>query len=330
MSMAAEDIRHLIISLFTAPTARDTQTTIGASNLCNQCDYCLAANLAGDMREQPLLDRHWGGRVIGTAIHGHLEKRMAEALGAASGEARILTSVALAEIGRRFPDAQIEQHRKLGTIPGYGEVGTTPDLVLPSERTVLDYKGTDKKKLATLRDFIEISEGLEPLFFKQQKRGNWVYKIDSDTTIAVSDNKHTEMMTKMAYKFTAYYGQASLYGWCLNRAGIPIDMAGIVFITRDGTMHYDNPSFAGYDDETRARGIYVLPFGYDESYAEALWNRGLQIWEALQNGATPADFQRHELCYPCGLDARNSDAPSPEALEAPIFLPDGSQLSAAA
>lgn len=323
MSMAEEDIRHLIVTLLTAPTPRDAQTTIGASNLSNQCDFCLASNLTGDMRDAPALDRAWGGRVLGTSIHGLLEKRMEEAIALSS------RSGILADIGKRYPDAQLEQHRKLGTIPGYGEVGTTPDLVLPSERTVVDYKSSDRKKSALMRDYISISSGQEPLFFQQQKRGNWVYKPAGDTTVAISDNDHAKEMRKQGYKVTGYYGQLNLYGWCLTNAGIPIDVAAIGWVVRDSTMWFDNPAFERYDDETRARGVWTLSFGYNESYAEALWNRGLQIWEALQNGATPQDFPRHELCYPCGLDLRSAEKAVEMNLDAPILLPAEPTLVAA-
>lgn len=132
MALTDDEVRNLAVSILKAPTARDAQTKIGASNLANGCDFCLASNLLGDMRETPMLDRAYLGRVWGTAGHGLIEKRMkawlAEQRKADREEWDEVKRQGVNALARRFPDAQVEKRFALGTIPGYGRVGSTADL----------------------------------------------------------------------------------------------------------------------------------------------------------------------------------------------------------
>lgn len=300
MSLDDSEVRHLAVSLLTAPTARDRQQRIGASNLSNGCDFCLASNLVGDFRDTPMLDRAYGGRVLGTAIHSVMEDRMRAAVDDASNRDRFLKadiSEALAELGHRFPDALIEHHIRLGVLGGYGPVGSTTDLVLPSELHALDWKGTTKAKAALLCDFLAIQRG-EPAPYGR------LHKVHKEKPL--SEAAYAKELAKLEYKITGYYGQLQMYGFGLNRSGIRITRLSNVFISRDDTMWFDNPASDGYDDPKRMHGVNVLSFDYDESYALALWQRGLTIWEALENGATPADFAHNEHCFPCSLDSRDA------------------------
>lgn len=290
-----DEIRHLAIELLTAPTARDAQVKIGASNLSNGCDFCLASNLLGDNRETPITDRAWGGRVNGTAVHGLLEQRFTHALWLAAesaaqpAEQRRIAS-ALEMVGRRHPDALIEQHLILGTLGSYGDVGTTADLILPMLRTIVDWKGTDKKKLAVLVDAICIGRG-EPAPYGRTHKD-----------VKLSVNEYEKKIAEAAEKLNTYYRQVQLYILAARRAGHDIVQGGICFVARDSTMWFDNPGAERYDDPTAAHGVYALTFQYNEPFALETWQRGVTIWEAIEAGATAADFPRHPLCFPCGLD----------------------------
>ena len=140
MTLTDHEMRHLAISLLNTPTERDAQTRVGASNLSNGCDYCLAAALSGVSRDSPATDRAWMGRTLGTSLHATFE-----------GHANS-TSPHLSWFQDRYPDAEVEQHLMLGTLGGYGEMGGTPDLYLPTENHLIDWKSSTRKKTALMRD----------------------------------------------------------------------------------------------------------------------------------------------------------------------------------
>lgn len=89
-----------------------------------------------------------------------------------------------------------------------------------------------------------------------------------------------------AYTVQKYLGQANLYAWGLNKAGTKIDDIALVFINRDGTYEND---------------IYVLPTKYDEPFAVGLWERLVNLWKQLEEGAHPNDFTGHPECYKCSI-----------------------------
>jgi hypothetical protein len=302
MALSDPEARHLAISLLTAPTARDKQRKIGASNLCNGCQHCLASNMMGDMRDTPMLDRAWGGRTVGTAIHGTMEERMTAAQDAAQAERtfhdalqyqgsefQAQVSEQLLTIGRSNPGALVEYNMSLGTMGTYGEIRSTTDLVLPAQRHGFDWKGTTKKKSALMRDFLGQTN-----FGRKHK------------DVKLSENEYAKEMVKSEYRVNGYYGQLQLYGKGLNDNGIKVDRLSIVFISRDDTMWWDNPTSDGYEDASKMRGVWVLSFDYNEAYATELWDRGLEIWERLEAGEVPADFPSDPNCFPCGIEARDS------------------------
>lgn len=306
MTLSDPEVRHLTIELLTAPTARDEQELIGASNLSNGCAFCLASNFMGDDRETPAGKRAWGGRVNGTAVHGLLERRIKQ------GQAEFAAGkkTALANIAARHPGAMVEVHQKLGHIDGYGDVGTTPDLVLVDEQHLIDWKGTDDKKSCLTQDFLGVTDfgrlAKHVAVFGQKEDGTFRKVIEG-----LSEKVYAEEMAGAEYKVQGYYSQTQLYGKCLNDAGIKVTRMSLVMISRTNTMWFDNPSEAGYDDPTKSHGIWVLSFDYDPAYAQGVWDRGVSIWEALQAGAPMEAFARHPLCFPCSIDA---PAGSPEAI----------------
>lgn len=295
MALTDDEVRRMAVGILKAPTARDTQRTIGASNLANGCDFCLASNLLGDMRETPMLDRAWGGRVIGTALHGLAEGRQKSWLRAAKrAEGNDLKMRAVADFARNFPDAQVEKRIKLGRIPGYGAVGSTPDIFLPGEAHLFDWKGSTRKKSAIMRDFLWLQEGMtSPLFGRQHKE------------IKLSEAAYEKELVKAEYKLTGYFAQTQLYMRGKANEGYEVRRSSLIFVNRDGTGWFDNPGLDGWEDETRTRDVWPVSFDYDPAYAEAVWQRGVTIWEDLQAGKTPFDFPRNEHCFPCSLDARD-------------------------
>ena len=283
-----DEVRHLAIKLLTQPTARDLQRRVGASNLSNGCDYCLACNLSGDFRETPMLDRAWGGRVIGTALHSLLEER-AEVL---------MTNGAMREY-----------RITLGTLGTYGMVNSTTDLVLPRERHAIDWKGTTDAKMALLLDYLAIQRG-EPAPYGRTHQAH--------KKKPLSENAYAKELAKLEYKIAGYYGQLQLYGLGLNREGIPIERLSNVYVSRDSTMWWDNPAQDGYLDPSKLHGTAVLSFEYDETAALGYWNRALYIWESLEGGASVDDFTHNENCFPCSLDQREAKSVEQHQPKTPV------------
>lgn len=320
--MTDEEIRHLFIELLTAPTARDEQTTIGASNLANQCDYCLASNLLGDMRDTAAADRPWGGRVWGTAGHGLVESRWEQAFDDLKAGRR----TALAAIAARYPDAEIEVRTILGSIPGYGPVGTTPDVTIPSRQTLIDLKGTERKKMLILLDALQIMQGKEPIYGRRHKEivediefleidekataktGEKIWrKVKRDVNTKLSEAQYDDAIAKAIYKLRGYGIQTNLYGWAKNAQGAKITKLAIMFISRDGNMFFDNPALERYDDPSAVHDTNVISFPYNEAVAVSAWNRGIDLWLRLQAGQPIEDFERHEHCFACEMELRGQE-----------------------
>jgi len=308
MTRTDEEIRHLAISLLKLPTARDQQTRVGASNISNQCDRCLAYNFAGDDRSTPILDQAWMGRVLGTAFHGLLESRMRDLL----GEGDNLDERQLAVARRHmelmvgsFPQAKPETHVFFGQLENYGAVGGTIDLDLgEDDDQLIDWKGSDRQKICLLIDALAMQRGLEPVFgrkhkymalFEQGKDG--VFRKVADQ---LSEKEYAAGIEKMTYKVTGYFGQAQLY-----MKGAGRSRASLVFIARDGTGYFDNPEAGRYDDPTAIHDVHVLSFDYDEHYADALLARAQAIVSHLHEGGAPADLNSHPLCFSCSQEAKD-------------------------
>lgn len=151
-----------------------------------------------------------------------------------------------------FADAIVERKIILGDVGTYGTVSSKPDLVLPSHRLLVDWKTTSRAKIKKIQNYVD---GL---------------KDDAGS----------------AYTVQKYLGQANLYAWGLNKAGIGVDDISLVFINRDGTYEND---------------IYVLPTKYDEPFALGLWSRLENLWAELEAGSHPNDFEGHPECYKCAI-----------------------------
>lgn len=86
------------------------------------------------------------------------------------------------------------------------------------------------------------------------------------------------------YTLKKYIGQTQLYAWGMNQADIKVDGISLVFINREGTYEND---------------IWTHTYEYDESFAVALWNRLIRLWDELQNGAHPDNYQPNPECFKC-------------------------------
>lgn len=123
--------KSLAVELLTAKTDRDRQKLIGPSQIPDPCEKHLASSLLG-AEEAP--QRYWLGAVIGTAIHGLLEDRMAKADGA--------------------EDYLIEQKVFINTLEGYGDIYGKADLVIPRKHLLIDWKTTSRKKIRELQNYL--------------------------------------------------------------------------------------------------------------------------------------------------------------------------------
>lgn len=120
------DIRSLVLELLKAPTDRDKQIKVGASNISQLCSRCLADDLLGIKHEQGFA---WLGAVLGTALHNYLEHRAQ----------------------KLHPEYLTEQRLILGDLKGYGTIKSTTDLYVPALKTAVDYKTTSKEKLKFIK-----------------------------------------------------------------------------------------------------------------------------------------------------------------------------------
>lgn len=88
------------------------------------------------------------------------------------------------------------------------------------------------------------------------------------------------------YTVMKYVAQIQLYAWGLNNSGTPIEKLSLVFINRDGTTDAD---------------IWDYTIDYDANYAQAVWNRAVKVWEAIQGGHALDDFAKHDHCFKCKI-----------------------------
>lgn len=288
--LSDEEMRLLAVSLLSLPSERTLQSRIGASNLANQCDRCLAFDLKGVARYNPQAERVWMGAEIGTSIHMRQEDQLNRAARLTANATSIdgMLREKVRQIAAMTPGAAAERHVVFGHIYGYGDIGGTIDLDLAGQ--IGDWKGSTRKKSCLLQDFIAVQKG-EPAPFGR-----------SHTHIKLSEREYAAEMEKMSYKMTGYYGQQQCYMLGRAKEGRAVDRGSIIWINRDGTGYFDRPDQSRYDDPKAVHDIWVLTFAYNPSYAEGLIARGQGIWDALESGKTPGDFESHELCWLCGMD----------------------------
>jgi hypothetical protein len=313
-----DELRYSIIKLLQMPTERTLQTRIGASDLCDRCDLCLAMKMRGIERTSPQAERPWFGREWGTAGHGLIENRLQrltsweEDSELSDSEKEQFARIIRAEYGLPV-GVHSERRLKIATIPGYGDIFGTIDLDLPWQ--IGDLKGSTRKKSALLQHFLAQQgfPGFVSHWEKQKDtktyRGGYKLKVTSDTVTSLSYNDFESEMAKMVYKMDKYFGQQTLYMHGRELEGRPVERGSIVWINRDGNGYYDNPGAPDYENETRQRDVWILSFDYNRDYAQGLIDRGADIFARLEGGAAFADFESHPDCYSCSWELDKTEIP---------------------
>lgn len=288
MTLTNEEARHLGVSLMLQETDRDRQTRIGASDMANPCDRCLAASLSGVTLRSVTDDRWWLGRVVGTAMSLLMEHR-----------------------APNHPeyDLRPEHHVNFATVDGYGEVGGSIDLLIANELHLLDWKGEYRWRLALIEDLLQQwglhRVGLPPRWEKQKDtkayEGGYKYKPDSRTVVSLSARQYREEMEHLLFKLEKYNGQLNLY----MHSGVAL-AATLFFFARDGHGGFDTPALDGYADPNRKHDTFCWTFEYDKAIAQGLIDRAQRIWSALEAGETWESFGGHEQCFTCSRNAEMS------------------------
>ena len=186
--MYNSQVQELAVKLFRQETARDKQRKVGASQISDPCTYHLAMAmvLTGDSSS-----KYWLGAKIGTAVHMLLEDAVEKS-----------DRTLLPEL----EGAIVEKKIRLGEIEGYGVISSKPDLMLPAENHLIDWKTSTRKKSAKLQKFVDGS--------------------------APND-------AESEYTILKYMAQTQLYAWGMMQEGTKVDNLSLVFINRDGTMESD-------------------------------------------------------------------------------------------
>lgn len=237
-------LTEMAVQVFAQRTERDKQVKIGASNMSNPCNKCLAEDMLGIQRDPSWA---WMGAVIGTAIHGMAEERLTND----------------EELRELFHQPHTERKLVLGTVKGYGEVRSTTDLYVPDLSICWDWKTTTREKLAKIDKVIAQDLDIDPELYSTR-----VYE------------------DLMGYVFTVkkYLNQLHAYAMGCEKAGLPVKSLAIAFVCRDARSQED---------------IKVYEFGYDPDHAKKVWERVEILWEMLQDGYTPNNFDGHQYCWYC-------------------------------
>lgn len=134
LTLTDKQVKDLTVELFLQESDRDKQRKVGASQISDPCTKHLAHGLMATPR---LPQKYWLGGKIGTAIHGFIERAIAD-----SGN--VLLAGAL-----------VEQKIGLGFLDGYGSISSKPDLVLVGSHHLIDWKTTTRAKIKKLQNFID-------------------------------------------------------------------------------------------------------------------------------------------------------------------------------
>jgi hypothetical protein len=313
-----QDVRYLTVQMVNAETERDRQVQLGASNISNPCDNCLAAEFAGHNRSMLFWERPYFGRALGTLSHKGMEERV--------------------EIARKlYPGARAEDAVICGIAPGYGPIPGHFDLA-PTGAHVLDWKFLKRQSALAMVDFLEIQAGREPIYGRSHKEieqaGEWVYLELNPKTgpewvqvtrrvakTSLSERQYAELLLEVEHTYQHYYGQNVLY-----QRGIGARRGSVVVISRDGTGFFDNPQYDRYDDPTAVHDINVFSFAYDADYADALLERAGDIFQLVQSGKPVHEFKSATHCKFCKEATQDlnrvPDLDFTDVFGAPIEVPE--------
>lgn len=186
--MRNPQVEEFAVKLFLQESDRDRQRKVGASQISDPCTRHLARALVNDSDGQ---SKYWLGAKLGTATHMFLEDCIEKA-----------TLVDFPEV----EGAIVEKKITLGELDGYGTINSKPDLVLPKEKHLIDWKTSKRDKSRKLQNYLEDPANGHP---------------ESDYTIS------------------KYMAQTQLYAWGMNKEGVEVENISLVFINRDGTSSND-------------------------------------------------------------------------------------------
>lgn len=170
-------------------------------------------------------------------------------------------------MARDDPNLLTEFKVVIGEIEGYGVVKSTTDLFVQDEGLSVDFKTTTKKKLVSLKEAYSTDES----------------PYDTNTLRSARST---------VKKYTA---QLLLYGMGLENAGYEVRAVTPVYICRDAIT----------DDVSSIWAPEPTP--YKREAAEAIFNRGVRIWEALRSGRDVATLVSSPTCYYCNVVRVDSD-----------------------
>lgn len=276
-----EELRHLTISVMRAESARDKQTRVGASDLADQCDRCLAMKFAGAPRVRPpQADRVWLGAYIGTGIHGENEKRI-------QAHSVDPDSPLLPRLIGSHPEMRV----LICIIVGYGEVYGTIDWSLPLQ--LVDFKGSTREKSAILRDVLAYYQGEPAPFGRKHKH------VAGPGRTMMPQKEYDEKFEAMAYKVAAYLAQLSLYGLARERAGRPVQRLTIMWINRDGNGFFDLPHGNRYNDPKAMHDIWPLTFDYSRDHALGVVARAQRLYDMVTRGVPFHEIPSSPHCWVC-------------------------------
>lgn len=329
--LSDEELRFLGISLLSMPSGRTLQNRIGASDLANDCDRCLAMAMANIHRpKNPRAEAIWMQKEIGTGIHFVQQHRIEEAhaaVQAAQGDFQRYVSDTARHIAAMTPGAQAERKIRIGFIPGYGWVEGTIDLSLLWQ--ILDWKSSDRIKSALLHDYLLsvgfFPEGTEPKWQKQKDTKAYPggYKLEYGSSsgakrvASLSFREYQEAIESMVYKMNGYHVQQTLYMHGRRMLGETCVKGSIIWINRDGNGFNDVPTGSRYEDRKSFHDVWVLSFDYHEQTALTALYRGARIWARIQAGEQPEDFEASDHCFPCSFEKESVEVSAP-AVEATL------------
>lgn len=138
MSLLTNRIHRATQEILQTKTDRDKQINIGPSDMADPCNKCLASKLAGVKPEREWSMFPW----LGTAIHKLIEwTTHASRFRWVQGENDLAWEL--------FGDgrAVFESRYFICSIPGYGDVYGSIDVMLLVEKAIVDWKSSSVKKI---------------------------------------------------------------------------------------------------------------------------------------------------------------------------------------
>lgn len=133
MPLSDYEVKALVVDLLKTQTARDKQSKIGASEIGNPCDYCVASRLAGKPK---VSSEYWLGARIGTGIHAELEREIAKHTEEPQGT-----------IFNALKGAASEYKMSIYDMEGYGLIKSTADLLVTNHLHLIDFKTSKKRQV---------------------------------------------------------------------------------------------------------------------------------------------------------------------------------------